>query len=147
MRVAGRAIWADADHLAACLHDIRTINFSITESRGQALERFAKVQIRAPFGPSARFPADRDFVDLTFGDWPRKIQQLMSALGQKDRAGEKELANLEGMGPSKSNSRSADDAATAFWNSTTQMIDTLARGHGVFDQELFEHNFGSWIPA
>jgi hypothetical protein len=136
-RMLMAAPWYDAIDLMEELTALRKINFAIVEQRAQALERLNSMVNYKPFALNARFENDRLFVCELLGDWPRKFQQLKSALSHKDR-------DLRSHGVEKSADApyaTFSDSQQAFWNSTTSMLDELLRGENVYDRLKFETKF------
>lgn len=135
--------WYDVEELIAEVSALRRINFSIVESRQQALERINNITIHHPFKVNERFLDDKVFICETFGDWARKFQQLKSALSLKER--DKELMAKHQALPAQKGEQSIDassDSHQAFWNATTSILDQLTRLDGCFDRETFERHFG-----
>lgn len=120
---------------------LRAINFSIVEQRQQALEVFNNLPvIERPFARNRRFPDEEFLLCTLHADWPRKIQQLCSALSFKNR--QEEVRELPVRKEGNPNHASQDDAQQAFWNATTSMHDELVRGIGIFSRHEFESTFG-----
>jgi len=140
VEIMQHAAWYDLDVFLREINSLRKINFSITEQRAQALERFNNMPERVPFDLGDRFEKRGIFVCELSGDWARKFQQLKSALSYKDRdlrsfnvkdeklAGDHTAANVS-------------DAQQAFWNATTAMLDQLIRQDYVWDRKRFEAHF------
>lgn len=132
--------WYDVEQLIDEITALRRINFSIVESRQQALERLNNIPVHHPFAGALRFPLDKVFVCELNGDWARKFQQLKSALSFKER--DKEVVKHQSMPPQKGENLDApSDSHQAFWNSTTAILDQLTRLDGCFDRETFERHF------
>jgi len=132
IHILSNAPWHKIEVLMDEINALRRVNFSIVEQRQQALERLNNLPSERVFEQDSRFKFG-SYVCEMWGDWPRKMQQLKSALSFKERQVEKKdaLPDLS----------SFQDAQMAFWNSTTNIIDQLVRLDGVFDREKFENYF------
>jgi len=145
VRVLMYAPWYDVQDLIKTITFVRDINFNITESRQQALERLSKSRCEAPFGANDRFVNDRDFVCEFTGDWARKFQQLKAALSHKERdlrtQGIKDSKEFNDVG-------SVSDSQQAFWNASTAIYDQLVKLDGVWDLISFESHYRlRWVDA
>lgn len=135
--VLSYAPWYDLKQLLSMVHQLRKINFAIVEQRQQALERINSLVTICPFGDTQQFDADHLYVCEMLGDWPRKFQQLKSALSFKER-------DLRTIVPRQEQSNSnvevgsVSDAQQAFWNATTSILDELIRLDHVYSRESFE---------
>lgn len=128
------------------ISEIKGINFSIVEQRQQALELLNKTpKMQNFFNYDVRFPNSL-LICENQGDWPRKFQQLRSALCFKSRYDEAKLKTDPrsiAEGPGLDN---FSDASQAFWNATTNILDQIVNGHGVFTREEFENYVSTrWV--
>jgi len=129
VKILMHAQWYTVDELMTNMNYIRTINFSITEQRSQALARLNGMFSRCPYSQNQRFPDDLDFVCESVGDWARKFQQLRSSLSYKDsKTGAPDHVHK-------------NDSFTAFWNATTAIIGQLMSLDGVINRTDFEEKY------
>jgi len=129
--------WYDLNKLGPDLKAIRKINYSIVEQRQQSLQRLGNLADECPFNLNVRFPVNGIYVCEASGDWSRKFQQLKSSLSYK--ALNKDEKNK---GAVEHADRDYNDAQVAFWNSTTAMLDQIARMDGVWTRVTFETYHG-----
>lgn len=125
--------WYSLDDLMKELQALRKVDFSIVESRKQALQRFNNMTSIAPFSVSQRFPSGKLYICETHGDWSRKFQQLKSSLSMKEK--ENKFADKQ------TDPQNVSDSLVAFWNATSTMYDQISRNDGVFSREVFESTF------
>jgi len=142
------APWYKVTDLLDAIAAVRRINYSLVESRQQALERLNSIPTSQVFGVGLRFSANEAYVCELIGDWGRKFQQIKSSLSFKERT--KEMLMKSSTSDVRDKPSDNSDSAQAFWNSTTAMYDQIVRLDGVFDQSKFEVYAGlTWqeIPA
>lgn len=131
------AIWYSTYDLLTEMRYLRAINFHIVEQRAQALERFNKLDglfTDELFNLERRFPMGIAYVCDIMGEWPRRFQQLKTALSYKER----DLRNQEKSSPD--HQAQQNDAFVAFWNATTNIIDAVVK-KDYWTTKLFERHF------
>lgn len=128
------SVWYNVADLMVAIKSLLKVNFSIVESRQQALSTFNNLETAAPFACDRRFPEKGLYVTLGKGDWARKVQQLRTSLAFKEAQRE---ARME-----KAPSSDANDACLAYYNSLTAIQSQIAQREYVFGRRLFEASFG-----
>lgn len=133
------AEWWSVQELLSTINAIKIINYSINEQRQQALETWGKMTCVCPFSKVHRFPGTGQlFVCGMIGDWPRKVQQLLTSLSYKSYNKDEKAKTQTGSSEALPD---YNDAHMSFRNAITTMMDELYRMDAVFDRSTFEEKF------
>lgn len=126
---------------------------ALEAARQALLEYWANMTKEPPFSHVDRFPPFVAYIAINQGDWPNKIEQMMSALNFKDQAQARDGKDRRGQEAKPAASKQQEgandivddprsqipnDVLKAFTSSVRRMRDQIGRADKMYTQRTFE---------
>jgi len=156
--------WVAVRDLRQLFQHMDGADLATNAARKQALQFWASIWKEAPFTRNTRFPVDGTYVAINNGDWPGKIQQMLTGLQFKEldqtRAGKErqeqgsraqmkhtvrntnENAIDEEAVPEEPRNAIPNDVLLSIEMAIRNMRIQLGRGNDVWSITTFERNLG-----
>jgi hypothetical protein len=145
--------WISTDHLTEILSHMDGIKFAIESNRQAALEFWAGYRKTPPFAHDVQFPEWDCYVRLSEGDWPQKVQQLLTALQYKEEKRVQQTASTSQGGSGRDRDRSPvqseepeikdripNDVLLSFTTAVRSMRYQIGKQEGVYDRDKLHTN-------